>query len=65
MNVEQKVQKILQRQILTLANQFSSISTKKSITECHLPDPIKPNNSTSVIISENVELKKLQNLNTN
>ena len=49
----------------TLANQFSSIFTKVSNTECDLPDPIKANNSASVVFSENIVLEKLQNFSIN
>ena len=49
----------------TLANQFSSVFTKKTNTEWDTPDPSQANNIISVVFSENIILKKLQNLNIN
>ena len=48
-----------------LANQFSSAFTKESNTDWDLPDPIKANNNTSVVLRENIVLKKLKNLSIN
>ena len=48
-----------------LANEFSSVFTKESNTEWDLPDHIKPNNNISIVFSENIVLKKLQNLSIN
>ena len=57
----------MQRQILIrlLANQFSSVFTKESNTEWDKPDPVKASNGIWVPFSENVVLKKLQNLSIN
>ena len=46
-----------------LATQFSSVFTKESNTEWDIND--QANNSISVLFSENIVLKKLQNLSTN
>ena len=49
----------------TMANQFSSVFTIESNKDWNLLDPIKANNNISVVFSENVVLKKLQNLSIN
>ena len=48
-----------------LVNQFSGVFTKESNTDWDLPDPIKAYNNISVVFSNNIVLKKLQNLSIN